>query len=253
MVLRQFAAEFHRWCSLQVERRDSLANRTDRPIEGEGYAPKHRRDYPALPSGLPPLPYFPQLCRVLGGVTIAIVLTYLEIHHSAPESDSPASAGLRNPPIYLDCDQACMDLGVSRRTLHVSLCCISTWWRSEEERSRAARAGREFLNPDHTRYGRLKFYSATGAKTWRPGTIIRLRRNFGHLAKLLQNAGIATLAVPVPAITIPLPKLADNGVSAPTAHNLAQKESLSEILSSALAWDRRSTHYLRRLNDVAQK
>jgi hypothetical protein len=39
--------------------------------------------------------------------------------------------------------------------------------------------------------------------------------------------------------------MADNGVSAPTAHIPAPKELLSEILSSALAVDRRSTRYPR--------
>jgi len=188
------------------------------------------------------------LCHALGGVTISLVVVYLEIHHKAKSDDSERPAGLKSTPVCVDCDQACRDLGISRRTLLVSLCCISTWWKSEEERSRAARAGREFLNPDHSRYGRLKFYSATGSKTWRPGTIIQLRRNFAHIENLLQNAGIATLAVQVHPPQIPFPKLTDNAISAPTAHTPAQKESLSEILLRALvlSGDRRSTRYLRR-------
>jgi len=31
-------------------------------------------------------------------------------------------SGLRLPPVSIDCDQACEDLGVSRRTLHICLC-----------------------------------------------------------------------------------------------------------------------------------
>ena len=145
----------------------------------------------------------------------------------------------------LDLDAVAADLQVSRRTLLVNLSILSAWWPTEEARSRAARSGRDFLNPDHSRYGHWKFYSATGSKTWRPGTIIQLRRNLACLSKLLQDAGIATLAVPVPAVALPVPAVAEFGVSASAAHIPAQKESLSEILSSALALDRRSTRYPR--------
>lgn len=145
----------------------------------------------------------------------------------------------------LNLDSVAADLGVSRRTLCVNLSVLCAWWPTEEARGRAARAGREFLNPDHTRYGRWKFYSATGSKTWRPGTIIQLRRSFECLTKLLQDAGIATLAVPVPAVVLPVPAMAECSVSPSAAHILVQKESLSEILSSALGLDRRSARYPR--------
>jgi hypothetical protein len=170
-----------------------------RPI-GERNTPMRPAKVPMPRSTIEPLPYFPNLKSQLHSVTASLLLTYLEIHHPAPRGPDGT---ILTTPVTLDLDAVAADLQVSRRTLHVSLCCLSTWWSSELERQRAARASREFLNPDHTRYGRLKFYSATGSKTWRPGTIIQLRRNFGHLAKLLQDAGIATLAVPVPAIAIP--------------------------------------------------
>ncbi len=220
-----------------------MANQTDRPMEGERCAPKHLRDYPVSPSRPPTLPYHPNLKRELQSVTGALVLIYLEIHHPAPRDSNGTIVAA---PVTLDLDAVAADLQVSRRTLLVNLSILCAWWPTEEARSRAARSGREFLNPDHTRYGRWKFYSATGPKTWRPGTIIQLRRNFAHLTKLLQDAGIATLAVPVPAVALPVPEMADCCVSAPTAHILAQNQSLSEILSSALAGDRRSTRYPRR-------
>jgi len=217
-----------------------MAHGTDRPIEGEWYAPTHPRDYPVLPSGLPPLPYHPHLKRELRSVTAALVLTYLEIHHPAPRGPDGA---ILTTPVTLDLDAVAANLSVTSRTLLVNLSILCAWWPTEEARSRAARAGRDFLKPDHTRYGRWKFYSATGPKTWRPGTIIQLRRNFAHLSKLLQEAGIATLAVPVPAVALPVPAIAECCVSTSAAHILVQKESLSEILSSALAMDRRSTRY----------
>jgi hypothetical protein len=224
-----------------------MANQYDTRPFGEHNTPMRPSKAPMPRSTIEPLPYFPALCRLLSGVTISLVVCYLEIHHPAPEPDLQSFTGHQNPPIFLDCDQACEDLGVSRRTLHVSLCCLSTWWSSELERQRAARASREFLNPDHSRYGRLKFYSVTGSKTLRPGTVIQIRRNYGHLAKLLQDAGIATLAVPVPAIAIPFTKLADNAVLASTLNAPERKMSLTEILSSvsALGEDRRSTRYPR--------
>jgi hypothetical protein len=46
----------------------------DRPMVGERYRPKYPRDYPALPSGLQPLPYYPNLKRELRSVTGALVL-----------------------------------------------------------------------------------------------------------------------------------------------------------------------------------
>lgn len=222
-----------------------MTSRTHKPIEGERYTAKYPRDYPALPSGLLPLPYYPNLKRELRSVTGALLLTYLEIHHPAPRGPDGA---ILATPVTLDLDAVAADLQVSRRTLCVNLSVLCAWWPTEEARGRAARASREFLNPDHTRYGRWKFYSATGSKTWRPRTIVQLRRNFAYLTWLLRQTGIATLTVAVPAVALPVPAMADNAISAPTAHIPAQKESLSEILlrTSALAVDRRSTRYLRR-------
>jgi hypothetical protein len=137
-----------------------------------------------------PLPFFPALGKLLSGVTISIVVCYLEIHHPAPASDFQSFAGHANPPIYLDCDRAAAELGVSRRTLHLSLCCIGTWYRVEGERERSARAGREFLNPLHTRHGKIKPYSITGSKAWRIHRILAIRRNLPHLHRVLAEAGL---------------------------------------------------------------
>jgi hypothetical protein len=220
-----------------------MTSQTDRPVEGERYTARYPCDYPASPSGLQPSIYYPNLKRELQSVTGSLLLTYLEIHHPTPRGPDGA---ILTTPVTLDLDAVAADLQVSRRTLCVNLSVLCAWWPTEEARGRAARAGREFLNPDHTRYGHWKFYSATGSKTWRPGTIIRLRRNFAHLTKLLQDAGIATLAVPVPPVALPVPAMAECCVSTSAAHIPVQKESLSEILSSALGLDRRSSRYLRR-------
>src|SRR5271163_2928679 len=196
-----------------------MANHNDTRQVGEGDKSARPSSVPMVPSTIEPLPYFPNLHRCIHGVTASLVLTYLEIHHPAPRD---SNGTILTTPVTLNLDAVAADLQVSRRTLNVSLSVLCTWWPTEIARLRAARACREFLNPDHSRYGRWKFYSATGPKTWRPGTVIQLRRNFGHLSRLLQDAGIATLAVPVPTLAIPVPKLAENGVSASAAYALCK-------------------------------
>ena len=210
-----------------------------RPI-GERNTPMSPSKVPMPPSTIEPLPYFPNLKGQLRGVTASLVLTYLEIHHPAPRDPNRA---ILTTPVTLNLDAVAADLHVTRRTLLVTLSVLCAWWPTEEARCRAARASREFLNPDHTRYGQRKFYSATGSKTWRPGTIVQLRRDFGHLAFLLRDAGIATLTVPIPAIALPVPAMGESSISASTAHAQQKKLSISGILSraSVLSGDRRST------------
>jgi hypothetical protein len=221
-----------------------MANHNDTRQVGEGDKSARPSSVPMLPSTIEPLPYFPNLHRCIHSVTASLVLTYLEIYHPAPRD---SNGTILTAPITLNLDAVAADLQVSRRTLCVCLSVLCTWWPTDMARLRAARCCREFVNPDHSRYGPLKFYSATGSKTWRPGTIIQLRRNFASLSMLLQDAGIATLAVPVPTIAIPVPKLAENGVSASAAYASCKKESIADILlrASVLAGDRRKTRYQR--------
>ena len=213
-------------------------------MEGERHTPKYPCDYPALPSGLHPLPYYPNLKRELRSVTGALVLTYLEIYH--PPSQDKSGALLR-APVTLHLDQISEDLQISRRTLFTALCVLAARWGSEETRARAARAGREFLNPAHTINGRTKFYSVTGAIGYIPHTIVQLRRNFSLIAAMLQNVGITSLAQQEFVGIDRFKTLDAAAISAPTAHILAQEESPSEILlrTSVLAGDRRSTPYPR--------
>jgi len=218
-----------------------MANHYDTWQFKEGDKSARPSSVPMLPSTIEPLPYFPNLHRCIHGVTASLVLTYLEIHHPAPrDTSNQRYQRVTSLPVTLNLDAVAADLQVSRRTLNVNLSVLCTWWPTEKARWLAARACREFLNPDHSRYGRWKFYSATGSKTWRPGTIIQLRRNFRHLNLLLRDAGIATLAVPVPTIAIPVPMLAENGISASAAYASCKKESLADILlrASVLSGDR---------------
>lgn len=146
-----------------------------------------------------PLPYFPQLCRVLGGVTISIVLVYLEIHHSPLEPDpdaQPARAGLRMPPVSLHCDQACEDLGVSRRTLHTALDALSVWWKLESQRSGAARSAREFLQSSHSldrgKLDAVRPYSIVGSREYNAPRTLAIHRNPPRLEQILVDASVIT-------------------------------------------------------------
>ncbi len=227
-----------------------MANQRDRPKLGERYTPKYPRDYPASPSALLPLPYYANLKTVFGSVTACLVFTYLEIHHPSPrdESDRPL-----NTPITLHLDQISEDLQISRRTLFTALCVLATRWKSEEERRRAVRAGRVFLKPEHTRNGRWKHYSITGAIGYVPSTVVELHRNFPVIARTLQEAGILTLDQQEFIGLDPFKKRGEIDVLASTVSVLPEKESLSEIMLRASAsWQARHGGRDARLSSLAE-
>jgi hypothetical protein len=197
-----------------------MANQIDKPVEGERYSPKYPRDYPASPSGLLPLPYHPNLTRALRSGTAALVLTYLEIYCPTPQDSSDSF--LRGS-VTVHLDQISEDLQISRRTLFTTLCILAARWRSEEARGRAARAGREFLNSAHTRYGKTKVYSITGAVGYIPHTIVHLRRNFPLISYTLKTAGITSLAHQECIGIDRFMEMDVSGVSASTAHAQQQK------------------------------
>lgn len=142
-----------------------------------------------------PIPYHAQLAKTLHGPTLALVLTYLEIHHPPPQDSPNDPHSLGNAPVMIDCDAVCADLGISRRTLHIALNCLGAWWNTEGERSRAVRGGREFINPNHSLgpagHDPLKIYSVTGRRAWSMPRTLTLRRNPSKLANVLNTAGIA--------------------------------------------------------------
>lgn len=221
-----------------------MANQHGRPMEGERHTPKYPRDYPALPSGLLPLPYYPNLKRELRSVTGALVLTYLENYY--PPSQDASGAVLR-APVTLHLDQISEDLQISRRTLFTALCVLAARWGSEEARARAARAGREFLNPAHSVNGRVKLYSVTGAIGYVPHTIVQLHRNFSLISYTLRNAGITSFPHQQCTGIDRFMEMEVSGVSASAAHAQQQKMSIAEkvLRSSVLAGDQRETRYPR--------
>jgi hypothetical protein len=222
-----------------------MSNQRDRPKEGERYVSKYPRDYPASPSGLLPLPYYPNLKAALRSVTGALVFSYLEIHHPTPQD---SSGTFLRVPVTLHLDKVSEDLQISRRTLFTALCVLAARWRSEKERLLAALAGREFLNPDHTLNGRWKCYSVTGAIGYVPHTIVQLRRNFSAISYALKKAGISSLSQEDCSGIDRFEKMAANVISASTAQELPEKESFSKALLHApvLSVDRLKVCYPRR-------
>lgn len=220
-------------------------------MEGERYNPKYPRDYPASPAGQLVIPYYPNLKRALKSVTASILVSYLEFRHPPPPDSPQARLTVATPPVTLDLDAVAQDIGITRRTLYVSICILSTRWRTEEDRASAARANREFIEPRHHRYKSIKVYSTTGPSTYRPGTIIQLRRNRLVLDRLLQRAGFPRdpqrLAIPNTDLgRMPVSALSehDSGESGISSRGM---ESLSDILlrASVLDGDRRSVRYSR--------
>jgi hypothetical protein len=137
-----------------------------------------------------PIPLYPRLANVLGSVTMAAIVAYLEIHHPHPGNDSQASTGRSSAPFSIRADTLCEAIGVNRRTLQIALSCIAVWWRAEELRAGAARSGREFLNSAHTRYGKVKLYSVVGSKSHKCDQTLTFRRNYGRINQALTQAGI---------------------------------------------------------------
>ena len=147
-----------------------------------------------------PIPYHAQLAKTLHGPTLALVLTYLEIHHPIPQDSPDGPQTLGNAPVTIDCDLVCADLGISRRTLHIALNCLGCWFGKEAERVRAVRAGREFFNPNHSPpprgYGAIKIYSVTGPKEYTKPARLAIRRNISKLATILNSAGFTNMQIP---------------------------------------------------------
>jgi hypothetical protein len=151
---------------------------------------------------LEPIPYFSGLAKVLHGPTLALVLTYLEWHHPAPQDSPDGIQGPQNGPVIIDCDVVSAALGISRRTLHIALACLGMCWSTEAERVRAARAEREFLNTAHSLkpsgHDPIKCYSFTGPRSYSRPQILAMRRNQGKLASILAQAGIIPDPLQIP-------------------------------------------------------
>ena len=169
-----------------------------------------------------PIPYHAQLAKTLHGPTLALVLTYLEIHHPIPQDPTDGPQTLRNAPVTIDCDLVCADLGISRRTLHIALNCLGCWWKTEVDRVRGARAGREFLNPDHAGppkgHDPVKIYSVTGSRAYAFPRTLTIRRNPSKLASTLQSSGISRLDCPC----LPFEAIGATGQSVCTSPEMLQ-------------------------------
>lgn len=186
--------------------------------------------------------YCPRLNLHLKSVIACLLVSYLEIHHPAPED---ASGRVSSLPVIIDLDQISRDLHFSRRTLRLNFCQIAVWVRSEAERSRAARAGREFLKPSHTRYGKIKLYSLVGRNSDSAGIRLQLRRNKPYLDSILEAAGISWSRTDGAEFIPANPEMVDTPVSPRSLPIFAEMSKVLQdsLSASSLGSDRRHSRY----------
>jgi hypothetical protein len=131
-----------------------------------------KRHLPQTRSTIGPLPYYPELRRMLRWHGPAILLVYLEIHH--PEIQSPLLVDLRRIQV---------DLVVGRELFWTYFNPLGTVFQKPEDLWRAQRAGREFIRPDHQYNGVWRCYSLTRVRE----DIYELRRNKLLIQDLIVN------------------------------------------------------------------
>ena len=208
---------------------------------------------PDVPSTIGAIPFYPNLKLVFHSVTTCVVFTYLEIHHAAPQDTMSRVSSL---PVTVSVGTICRDLRVSRRTLALALFPLSTLYTSEASRWSAARAAREFIQPNHSRLGRIKPFSIVSANKLAHSHELILRRNLPLIRTISQNAGMTqgfphfhTAAPPVPE------NQAEECRKMAVVQSalLQSPESLVEILmrASTIAQDRRKVRYPRLRKAVA--
>lgn len=131
-------------------------------------------------SQLPPLPFWPNLKRVLQSHGAALLLIYLEVVYPPPRD-------LSDRPFLLDPDRTRIDIQVSHSSLVNTAKRFCVWFRSERALRLAQLAGREFFATHHWGVGPLMPYSllARPEKNW------SIRRNNRRLQALCAQAGLA--------------------------------------------------------------
>ena len=214
-----------------------MANKRHKPPIGERPQVYRPTEYIDEASAIDPLPMFPGIIRQLRGPTNAMVLTYLEMVHPSPQDAKGAHLNL---PVTIDCDYAARDLQISRRTLHIALHCLATWFLTEERRGRAERVGRAFINESHSQQGTIKPYSVVGPSVIRlPHILLHIKRNWPRINAILHTAGLNDLQYEqFPSDLSANPLTAKIAIGAPSS-------SLSDVLQRVMpAWgDRRAERW----------
>lgn len=185
-----------------------MTNQRGRPLTKEPEGFLQRAGYVQEASAIDPLPYFPNIVRQVRGPTNAMVLTYLEMIYPAPQD---ANGAILDRAVTIDCDQACQDIQVSRRTLHVALRCLGSWFLTEDARGLAERAGRAFINSDHSFQSSIKPFSVVGAKAYGLDHLtLSIKRNFQRLNAIFSRAGLDFLQYPTFSTSSPVFPIAAN-------------------------------------------
>ena len=208
---------------------------------------------PEAPSTIGAIPFYPNLKLVFERVTSCLVFTYLEMHFPAPQDYPDRVSSL---PVTVSPATLCRDLQISHRTLALALFPLCTLYSSEANRWSAARAAREFIQPNHSRLGRIKPYSIVSANKLAHSHEFILRRNVPLIRTISRDAGMTqgfphVFATTVPRTQSDLQECRKMDVT--QASLLRSPESLAEILlrASVLAQDRRKVRYPRLRKAVA--
>jgi hypothetical protein len=127
---------------------------------------------------------------------------------------------------------------------------LSTLYTSEASRWSAARAAREFIQPNHSRLGRFKPYSIVSANKLAHSHELVLRRNLPLIRTISQKAGMTQgfPHTPTPDLLGAQPNSQEcRKIGVTHATLLQTPESLAEILmrASTLSQDRRKVRYTR--------
>jgi len=188
------------------------------------------------------VPYWPALKQAVGSANAALVVAYLEMRYPSPAPESGRRYGL---PVTVDFMRMADELAIDRRTLGLALLCVSTWYGTQIKRVSAVRAGREFVNLQHSRFPRLKLYSIVAAREWKSLRALTLRRNWPQLAKTLAECGLtSSYATPCPSSKLPLLPCQD---LEKLGEKLSPFSSLPEILLRGveLGRERRKARHVR--------
>jgi hypothetical protein len=140
------------------------------------------------PSAIGPVPFYPNLKRIVPNVTCALLVTYFEMRFPAPEYDPGRISSL---PVVVSVDTVSHELAISRRTLGLSLYAIARVYKEEAERWRCARAYREFIQQHHRKKGTRKLYSIVCDYNLERAHTFILRRNIPLLRAAFANCGIS--------------------------------------------------------------
>lgn len=191
-----------------------------------------------------PIPYFPQLRRVIASTVAILAFTYIEAHHPAPQDLETKRVSL---PVEIDTGILATAIGVHRRTLVIALHSLCAWFRDERRRLAAKRAGWEFFVRRHTVAKPRKMYCLVGSSNWSTPQHLSLYRDLPMVAANLDSCGLSqTFAyLRVNKQVDVIQRFAGRPQQVQTVSSLPDNLALLQERVSKLGGDRRAERYER--------